>query len=161
MSVTIRAARPEDIDVALAVYAACISADATYLPFLSSQDPDAIRRWFLLKPLDQCLVAVVAGRIVGVAGLRAYDPNGVHSLTWMESCRLAVHPDHRGRVTKSLTAQRLELARDLGVTQLWLRCVAGSSAHRRYLELGWQFLAPAAFAGAAAVQDAVLLSKRF
>jgi GNAT superfamily N-acetyltransferase len=59
----------------------------------------------------------------------------------MESCRLAVHPDHRGgAASRALTSARMRAAFELGADKLWLRCLPGSPAHGLYLRVGWSFL---------------------
>ena len=55
----IRDAEPDDIRGMAAVYSACITADAGYLPFLSAGDESAVLAWFRLKPLVACLVAEI------------------------------------------------------------------------------------------------------
>jgi GNAT superfamily N-acetyltransferase len=159
----VRSAVPGDLDQVLAVYRACVSADRDYLPFLAARDRNAYLAWYRLKPLVACLLAEQAGMVAGVAGLRnaapgagAGDPRGC----WLEACRLAVHPLHRGGdVTRELIAARTSRARDLSAVRMWLRCVEGSRAHQLYLANGWTWWARTQFEGAASCQRAVLLAR--
>lgn len=159
----VRSAVPGDLEQILALYRACVHADRDYLPFLAGREPSAYLAWFRLKPLVSCLVAESAGTVAGVAGLRdavpgpgAGDPRG----RWLEACRLAVHPLHRGGdLTRELIAARISCARDLGAIRLWLRCVEGSRAHQLYLANGWTWWACTEFEGAASCQQAVLLAR--
>lgn len=102
----VRDADPGDIRPVLRVDSACIATDADYLPFLQAGDEPAVHAWFLLKPLLACLVAEQDRLVVGVAGLRDADPGpgaGMPGGRWLEACRLAVHPAHRGgAVTRAL-----------------------------------------------------------
>jgi GNAT superfamily N-acetyltransferase len=159
----VRRAVPGDLEQVLGLYRACVDADRDYLPFLAGQEPGAYLDWFRLKPLLLCLVAEQAGTVSGVAGLRDADPGpgaGYPGRRWLEACRLAVHPlDRGGDLTRQLVAARISSARELGASRLWLRCVAGSRAHRLYLANGWTWWARAEFEGAAACQPAVLLAR--
>ena len=105
----IRDAGPGDIRAVLGVYSACIAADAGYLPFLEAGDEPAVLAWFLLKPLLTCLVAEQDGLVAGIAGLRDAEPSpgaGTPGGHWLEACRLAVHPAHRGgTVTRDLISR--------------------------------------------------------
>jgi len=160
----IRDADPDDIRGLAAVYGACIAADPDYLPFLTADDEAAILTWFRLKPLVACLVAERGGRGVGVAGLRDADPGpgaGEPGGRWLEACRLAVHPAHRGgAVTRDLIGARESLAVALGAYRLWMRCVEDSPSHLRALSHGWSWWARTEFDGPAACQSAVLLTCR-
>lgn len=122
-----------------------------------------VASWFPLKPLVSCLVAEQAGTVTGVAGLRHAVPGscaGDSRGRWLEACRLAVHPLHRGGdLTHELIAARISSARDLGAVRLWLRCVEGSRAHQLYLANGWIWWARTEFEGAASCQQAVLLAR--
>ena len=87
----------------LALFSACIAADPGYLPFLAAGDETAVLGWFRLQPLVACLMAERDGVIVGVAGLRNAEPGtgvGEPGGRWLEACRLAVHPAHRGGVVR-------------------------------------------------------------
>ena len=87
----------------LAIYSACIAADPGYLPYLAVGDETAVLGWFRLQPLVACLMAERDGVIVGVAGLRNAEPGtgvGEPGGRWLEACRLAVHPAHRGGVVR-------------------------------------------------------------
>ena len=110
----IRNAEPDDIRGMAAVYSACITADPDYLPFLAADDEAAIIAWFRLKPLVACLVTERGGRVAGVAGLRDAAPGpgaGEQGGQWLEACRLAVHPAHRGgAVTRNLVRARVSRA---------------------------------------------------
>jgi GNAT superfamily N-acetyltransferase len=160
----IRDAEPDDTREMAAVYSACIAADPGYLPFLAAGDEAAIQAWFRLKPLVACLVAERGGRVVGVAGLRdaspgpgASEPGG----RWLEACRLAVHPAHRGgAVTRDLIGALESRAAALGADRLWMRCVEDSASHLRTLAHGWSWWARTEFDGPAAGQSAVLLACR-
>jgi len=159
----VRPALASDLPAILDVYAACCRKDSDYLPFLDRGDRGALSQWFVLKPMAVCLVVTWADVVVGLAGLRAAPPQGSApgAGPWLEACRLAVHPDHRGGpATRVLTAARIEAARRAGARQLWLRCVDGSPAHLLYIALGWRFLARTQFADSAACQNAVLLQLR-
>lgn len=158
----VRFAQGADLHGILGVYSACCRADSAYLPFLDPQNLTEVEHWFYQKTLAVTLVACAdSGEVVGIAGLCDAEPPGVAvDGRWMEACRLAVDPRHRGgEVTRELTATRLGVARQMGVTHLWLRCVKGSPAHALYLALGWSFLAETSFEGPAACQDAVLLQR--
>ena len=160
----IRDAEPDDIRGMAAVYSACITADAGYLPFLSACDETAVLAWFRLKPLVACLVAERGGQFVGVAGLRDAAPGpgaGEPGGRWLETCRLAVHPAHRGgAVTRDLISARVSRAVELGADRLWMRCVEDSASHLRALSHGWAWWARTEFDGPAACQSAVLLASR-
>ena len=162
-TVVTRDAGPADIGGMLAVYRACIAADPGYLPFLAAGDETAVLAWFGLKPLVACLVADRDGVIVGVAGLRDAEPGpgaGEPGGRWLEACRLAVHPGHRGgAVTRDLIGARARRARALGADRLWMRCVEGSASHRLALSHGWSWWARTEFEGAAASQQAILLAR--
>lgn len=159
----IRDAGPGDIRLVLGVYSACIAADADYLPFLEAGDEQAVLAWFLLKPLLACLLAEHDGLIVGVAGLRDAEPGpgaGMPGGRWLEACRLAVHPAHRGgAVTRDLTSARASHAVSLGADRLWMRCVEDSRSHRLALAHGWTWWARTEFEGPAAAQRAILLAR--
>jgi GNAT superfamily N-acetyltransferase len=156
----IRDAGPRDIR---AVLSACIAADAGYLPFLEAGDEPTVLAWFLLKPLLACLVAEQDGLVAGVPGLRDAAPGpgaGTPGGRWLEACRLAVHPAHRGgAVTRDLIAARVSLALSLGADRLWMRCVEDSRSHRLAVAHGWTWWAPAEFEGPAATQPAILLAR--
>jgi GNAT superfamily N-acetyltransferase len=162
---SIRDADPGDIRAVLGVYSACIAADAGYLPFLEAGDEPAVLAWFLLKPLLACLVAEHDGLVVGVAGLRDADPGpGTRSEDangrWLEACRLAVHPAHRGcAVTRDLLSARVSRAVLLGADRLWMRCVENSPSHRLAIAHGWTGWARTEFEGPAATQRAILLAR--
>jgi GNAT superfamily N-acetyltransferase len=160
----VRDAEPDDIEGMAAVYSACITADPGYLPFLATGDEAAILAWFRLKPLVACLVAEQEGLVVGVAGLRDAAPGPGSSEPggrWLEACRLAVHPAHRGgAVTRNLIGARVSRAVALGADHLWMRCVEGSASHRRALSHGWAWWVRSEFDGPAACQSAVLLACR-
>ena len=147
----------------LGVYSASIAADPGYLPFLAADDETAVLGWFRLKPLVACLVAERDGVIVGVAGLRDAGPGpgaGEPGGRWLEACRLAVHPGHRGgAVTRDLIGARAGRARSLGADRLWMRCVEGSLSHWLALSHGWSWWARTEFEGAAASQRAILLAR--
>jgi len=159
----VRDAAPGDIGAVLGVYSACIAADLSYLPFLVPGDERAILAWFRLKPLVACLVAEQDGLVVGVAGLRDADPGpgaGPPGGRWLEACRLAVHPAHRGgAVTRDLISARLSRAVSLGAGRLWMRCVENSPSHRLAVAHGWSWWARTEFEGPAAVQRAILLAR--
>jgi GNAT superfamily N-acetyltransferase len=158
----VRDARPDDIRPMMAVYSACISDDPGYLPFLAPGDESAILGWFRLKPLRACLVAERDSLIVGVAGLRDADPGpgaGEPGGRWLEACRLAVHPAHRGgTVTRDLIGARIACAAALGADRLWMRCVENSPSHRLAIAHGWSWWARTEFDGPAAIQSAILLA---
>jgi GNAT superfamily N-acetyltransferase len=160
--VVMRDAGPVDIGGMLAVYSACIAADPDYLPFLAADDETAVLAWFGLKPLAARLVSERDGVIVGVAGLRDSEPGpgaGEPGGRWLEACRLAVHPGHRGgAVTRDLIGARERRARALGTDRLWMRCVEGSASHRLALSHGWSWWARTEFEGAAASHRAILLA---
>jgi GNAT superfamily N-acetyltransferase len=122
-----RDAEPDDIRGMAAVYSACITEDPGYLPFLAAGDEAAILAWFRLKPLVACLVADRGSQVAGVAGLRDAAPGpgaGEPGGQWLEACRLAVHPAHRGgAVTRPLIGARVSRAAALGADRLWMRCV--------------------------------------
>ncbi len=159
----VRDAGPADIGGMLGVYSACIAADPGYLPFLAADDATAVLGWFRLKPLVACLVAERDGVIVGVAGLRDAGPGpgaGEPGGRWLEACRLAVHPGHRGgALTRDLIGARAGRARSLGADRLWMRCVEGSLSHWLALSHGWSWWARTEFEGAAASQRAILLAR--
>jgi GNAT superfamily N-acetyltransferase len=159
----VRDARSDDQQAILAVYSACIAFDADYLPFLQPDDLAAILGWFRLKPLLACLIAEHDGVIVGVAGLRDAEPEpgaGEPGGRWLEACRLAVHPAHRGgAVTRNLISARLSRAIAAGADGLWMRCVENSSSHLLAVSHGWAFWAHTEFEGPAASQSAILLSR--
>lgn len=141
-----RPAEDSDLDAILGVYAACRASDPTYPAGAGTGAMPDLAEWFLRKPLAACLVVEgTDGAIVGVAGLRAAGPppsaRGDRRVHWMESCRLAVHPAHRGgAASRALTSARMRAASDLGADRLWLRCLPGSPAHGLYLRVGWSFL---------------------
>jgi GNAT superfamily N-acetyltransferase len=141
-----RHAQDSDLADILDVYAACRTSDPTYPAGVGGSQASDLAEWFLRKPLAACLVVEEPdGVIVGVAGLRAAAPppsaRGDRRLRWMESCRLAVHPDHRGgAASRALTSARMRAAFELGADKLWLRCLPGSPAHGLYLRVGWSFL---------------------
>ena len=157
----IRDAGPGDVRAVLGVYSACIAADAGYLPFLEARDERAVLAWFRLKPLAACLVAEQDGLVAGVAGLRDANPgpgSGIPGGHWLEACRLAVHPAHRGgAVTRDLIRTRVSRAVSLGADRLWMRCVENSRSHRLALAHGWTWWARTEFEGPAATQRAILL----
>jgi GNAT superfamily N-acetyltransferase len=159
----IRDAGPGEIRAVLSVYLACTAADAGYLPFLQAGDEPAALAWFLLKPLLACLVAEQDGLVVGVAGLREAEPGpgaGMPGGHWLEACRLAVHPAHRGgAVTRDLIAARVSRAVSLGADRLWMRCVENSRSHRLATAHGWTWWARTEFEGPAATQRAILLTR--
>jgi GNAT superfamily N-acetyltransferase len=159
----IRDAGPGDIRAALGVYSACITADAGYLPFLEAGDEPTVLSWFLLRPLLACLVAEQDGLVAGVAGLRDAAPGpgaGTPGGRWLEACRLAVHPAHRGgAVTRDLIAARLSRAVSLGADRLWMRCVEDPRSHRLAVANGWTWWARTEFEGPAATQRAILLTR--
>ena len=159
----VRAAADGDIRPVLGVYSACIAADMSYLPFLAPGDEPAVLAWFRLKPLAACLVAERDGVVVGVAGLRDTDPGpgaGQTGGRWLEACRLAVHPAHRGgAVTRNLISARLSRAVSLGADRLWMRCVENSRSHRLAVSHGWAWWARTEFEGPAAAQRAILLAR--
>jgi GNAT superfamily N-acetyltransferase len=159
----IRDAGPGDTRAVLGVYSACIAADATYLPFLQAGDEPAVLAWFRLKPLLACLVAEQDGLVAGVAGLRDADPGpgaGISGGRWLEACRLAVHPAHRGgAVTRDLTSARVSRALSLGAGHLWMRCIENSRSHQLALAHGWIWWARTEFEGPAATQRAILLTR--
>lgn len=159
----IRDAGSRDIRAVLAVYSACVAADADYLPFLESGDESAVLSWFLLKPLLACLVVEQDGLVVGVAGLRDTDPGpgaGVPGGRWLEACRLAVHPAYRGgAVTRDLISARVSRAVSLGADRLWMRCVENSRSHQLAVAHGWTWWARTKFEGPAATQRAILLTR--
>ena len=158
----VRDARPDDIRPMMAVYSACISDDPGYLPFLAPDDESGILDWFQLKPLLACLVAEQDGEIAGVAGLRNAEPgpgDGEPGGRWLEACRLAVHPAHRGgTATRELIGARMSRAAALGADRLWMRCVENSASHRLAVAHGWTWWARTEFDGPAAVQSAILLA---
>lgn len=141
-----RPAQDSDLDAILAVYAACRASDPTYPAAVGTAATPDLAEWFFRKPLAACIVVEDPdGAIVGVAGLRAAGPprsaRGDRRVHWMESCRLAVHPEHRGgAASRALTSARMRAASDLGADRLWLRCLPGSPAHGLYLRVGWSFL---------------------
>ncbi|MFC6238910.1 GNAT family N-acetyltransferase [Longivirga aurantiaca] len=141
-----RPAQDSDLTAILDVYAACRASDPTYPAAVGSATTPDLAEWFFRKPLAACLVVENADRvIVGVAGLSAAAPpqsaRGDRRVHWMESCRLAVHPEHRGgAASRALTSARMRAASDLGADRLWLRCLPGSPAHGLYLRVGWSFL---------------------
>lgn len=143
----VREATDDDLPAILAVYAACRFADPTYPAGAGRGARADLSEWFFRKRLASCLVVETADAgIVGVAGLRAAAPPTSARIDrrqhWMESCRLAVHPGHRGgAASRALTAARMRAASELGADRLWLRCVPGSPAHGLYLRVGWSFLA--------------------
>ena len=159
----IRDAGPGGIRAVLSVYSACIAADAGYLPFLEAGDEPAVLAWFLLKPLLACLVAEQNGLLVGVAGLRDADPGPGPRMSggrWLEACRLAVHPAHRGgAVTRDLISARVSRALSLGADRLWMRCVENSRSHQLAVAHGWTWWARTQFEGPAATQRAILLAR--
>jgi GNAT superfamily N-acetyltransferase len=159
----VREAMPDDIRPMMAVYSACIADDPGYLPFLAPDDERGVLDWFQLKPLLACLVADQDGEIVGVAGLRDADPGpgaGEPGGSWLEACRLAVHPAHRGgTVTRNLIGARISRAAALGAERLWMRCVENSPSHRLAIAHGWTWWASTEFDGPAAVQVAILLAR--
>lgn len=159
----IRDAGPGDTPAVLGIYRACIAAEADYLPFLQADDEPAVLAWFLLKPLLACLVAEQDGMVVGVAGLRDAAPGpgaGKPGGRWLEACRLAVHPAHRGgAVTRDLIAARGSRAVCLGADRLWMRCVENSRSHRLAVTHGWTWWARTEFEGPAAAQRAILLAR--
>jgi GNAT superfamily N-acetyltransferase len=159
----IRDAGPGDIRAVLGIYSAYIAADAGYLPFLEAGDEPAVLAWFLLKPLLACLVAEQDGLVAGVAGLRDAEPGpgaGTPGGRWLEACRLAVHPAHRGgAVTRDLIAARISLALSLGADRLWMRCVENSRSQRLAMAHGWTWWARTEFEGPAATQCAILLTR--
>lgn len=110
-----------------------------------------------------CLVAERAGLVVGVAGLRDAAPGpgaGEPGGRWLEACRLAVHPGHRGgAVTPDLISARLSRAASLGADRLWMRCVENSASHRLAVAHGWAWWARTEFEGPAAAQRAILLAR--
>ena len=122
----------------LGVYSACIVGDAGYLPFLEAGDEPTILAWFRLKPLLACLVAEQDGL---VAGLRDAEPGpgaGTPGGRWLEACRLAVHPAHRGgAVTRDLISGRVSRALPVLADRLWMRCVENSCSHRLARAHGW------------------------
>lgn len=158
----VRDASAGDIKSMLAVYSACIAADPDYLPFLAPGDEPTILAWFRLKPLLACLVAELNGTVVGIAGLRDAEPGpgvGKPGGRWLEACRLAVHPAHRGGVaTRNLIRARASRAVILGADRLWMRCVENSPSHLLALSHGWAWWARTEFEGSAACQRAVLLA---
>ena len=149
----VRDAGQADTGPALAVYSACIAADPGYLPFLAPGDEAAILGWFRLKPLLAFLIAELDGTVAGVAGLRDAEPGpgaGQPGGRWLEACRLAVHPAHRGgAVTRDLIRTRACRAAALGADRLWMRCVENSPSHRLALSHGWTWWAAAEFEGPA------------
>jgi len=159
----VRDAGPGDLGPVLAVYSACIAADPDYLPFLAPGDDAAVLGWFRLKPLAAFLVAEAGGTVAGVAGLRDASPGpgaGQPGGRWLEACRLAVHPEHRGgAVTRDLVRARTCRAVAPGADRLWMRCVEDSPSHRLALSHGWTWWAAARFEGPAACQRAVLLAR--
>lgn len=159
----IRDAGPGDIRAVLGVYSACIAADAGYLPFLEAGDEPAVLAWFLLKPLLTCLVAEQDGLVAGIAGLRDAEPSpgaGTPGGHWLEACRLAVHPAHRGgTVTRDLISARVARAMSLGADRLWMRCVENSRSHQLAIAQGWTWWARTEFEGRAATQRAILLAR--
>jgi GNAT superfamily N-acetyltransferase len=159
----IRDAEPCDLRPVLGVYSACIAADPCYLPFLAPGDEQAILAWFRLKPLAAWLVAEQAGMVAGVAGLRDAAPGpgaGQPGGRWLEACRLAVHPGHRGgAVTRDLISARLARAASLGADRLWMRCVENSASHQLAVAHGWSWWARTEFEGPAATQRAILLAR--
>jgi hypothetical protein len=145
----------------VAVYRACITAYPGYLPFLAAGDETAILTWFRLKPLAACLGAERGGQVVGVAGLRDAVPGpgaGEPGGRWLEACRLAVHPAHRGgAITPGPDRHTCESrAVALGADRLWMRCVEDSPSRLRALSHGWSWCARTEFDGPAARQSAVL-----
>jgi GNAT superfamily N-acetyltransferase len=162
-SPVVRDASSGDTRPVLAVYSACIAADPGYLPFLAPGDEPAVLAWFRLKPLLACLVAELDGAVVGVAGLRDAEPGpgaGEPGGRWLEACRLAVHPAHRGgAVTRDLVRARACRAVALGADRLWMRCVENSPSHLLALSHGWTWWAATEFEGPAACQRAVLLAR--
>jgi GNAT superfamily N-acetyltransferase len=158
----IRDAGPGDMRAVLGVYSACIAADAGYLPFLQASDESAVLAWFRLKPLLACLVAEQHGLVAGVAGLRDAEPGpgaGTTGGRWLEACRLAVHPAHRGgAVTRDLISARVSRAAALGADRLWMHCVENSRSHRLARAHGWTWWARTEFEGPAAKQRAILLT---
>lgn len=116
-----------------------------------------------MKPLVTCLVAEAGDLVVGVAGLRDAEPGpgaGPPGGRWLEACRLAVHPDHRGgTVTSRLIAARVECAIGAGADRLWMRCVEDSRSHQLAMAHGWTWWARTSFDGPAAVQRGILLSR--
>jgi GNAT superfamily N-acetyltransferase len=159
----VRDAGPDDITGMLRVYGACIAADPGYLPFLAPGDESGILAWFRLKPLLACLIAEEGGLVAGVAGLRDSDPGpgaGESGGRWLEACRLAVHPAHRGgAVTRNLVSARTSRAVALGADRLWMRCVEDSPSHLLALAHGWAWWARTEFEGPAASQRAILLAR--
>jgi GNAT superfamily N-acetyltransferase len=159
----VRDAGAGDIQPILGVYSACIAADPGYLPFVAPDDTLAILAWFRLKPLLACLVAELDDRIVGVAGLRDADPGpgaGEPGGRWLEACRLAVHPAHRGgALTRNLISARVSRAAALGADRLWMRCVENSPSHLLAVSHGWAGWARTEFEGPAAIQRAILLAR--
>jgi len=159
----VRDAVPGDIGAVLGVYGACIATDPGYLPFLAAGDESAVLAWFRLKPLLACLVAEMEGTVVGIAGLRDAEPGpgaGQPGGRWLEACRLAVHPAHRGgAVTRDLVGARARRAVALGADRLWMRCVEDSPSHLVALAHGWTWWAHTEFEGPAACQRAVLLAR--
>lgn len=143
----VRVATDDDLPGILGVYRACRLVDPTYPAGAGRSARADLAEWFFRKRLASCLVVESpTAEIVGVAGLRAAGPPTAaridRRLHWMESCRLAVHPDHRGgAASRALTAARMRAASELGADRLWLRCVPGSPAHGLYLRVGWTFLA--------------------
>jgi GNAT superfamily N-acetyltransferase len=141
-----RSAQDSDLAAILDVYLACRATDPSYPAGAVGRSAADLTEWFFRKPLAACLVVEDAdGVIVGVAGLRAAAPppstRGDRRVHWMESCRLAVHPDHRGgAASRALTSARMRAAHDLGADKVWLRCLPGSPAHGLYLRVGWSFL---------------------
>lgn len=157
----VRDAISGDIEQVLDVYSACIAADPGYLPFLAPSDHPAILAWFRLKPLLACLVLELDRRVVGVAWLRDAEPGsgaGEPGGRWLEACRLAVHPSHRGgAVTRNLVGARMSRAAALGADRMWMRCVEDSPSHRLAVSHGWTWWVRTEFDGPAAVQRAILL----
>jgi GNAT superfamily N-acetyltransferase len=151
------------IRAVLGVYSDCIAADAGYLPFLEAGDEPAVLSWFLLKPLLARLVAERDGLVAGVAGLRDADPGpgaGMPGGRWLEACRLAVHPAHRGgTVTRDVIGARVSRAVSLGADRLWMRCVENSRSHELAVAHGWNWWARTEFEGPATAQRAILLTR--
>lgn len=159
----VRDAELGDLRPVLSIYSACIAADPGYLPLLDAGDEPAILAWFRLKPLAAFLVAERDGLVAGVAGLRDAAPGpgaGNPGGRWLEACRLAVHPGHRGgAVTRDLINARLARAVSLGADRLWMRCVEDSPSHRLAVTHGWAWWAGTEFEGPAAAQRAIVLTR--
>jgi GNAT superfamily N-acetyltransferase len=143
--------------IALQPFAGGLLAEAVCPEDVKSGGPDGPR------PLLGRLVAEQDGLVVGVAGLRDADPGpgaGMPGGRWLEACRLAVHPAHRGgAVTRDLITARASRAVSLGADRLWMRCVENSRSHQLAAAHGWTWWARTEFEGPAATQRAILLTR--